>query len=77
MASTFAIHADRLDVVAAAEMAGVDRATVLDTIERLDAAVAEIDGHGFAPTPFGRRQDLIACCRNAALAPLTQQPRGL
>ena len=41
MVSTFAIHADRLDVVAAAELAGVDRATVIDTIERLDAAVAE------------------------------------
>jgi len=58
VASTFAIHADRLDVVAAAEAAGVDRATVLDTIERLDTAVAEIDGHGFAPTPFGPQSAL-------------------
>ena len=51
--STFAVHADRLDVVVAAEMAGLDRSTVLDTVERLDTAVAAIDGHGFTPTPFG------------------------
>ncbi|HAI64639.1 MAG TPA: hypothetical protein DCM13_07110, partial [Acidimicrobiaceae bacterium] len=53
MTSTFAVHADRLDVVVAAEMAGLDRSTVLDTIERLDAAVAAIDGQGFTSTPFG------------------------
>ncbi|HBU04775.1 MAG TPA: hypothetical protein DEA70_09865, partial [Acidimicrobiaceae bacterium] len=53
MTSTFAVHADRLDVVVAAEMAGLDRSTVLDTIERLDTAVAAIDGHGFTSTPFG------------------------
>ena len=58
MTSTFAIHADRLDIVAAAEANGVDRATVLDTIERLDAAVAAIDGSGFAPTPFGPQAQL-------------------
>lgn len=58
MVSTFAIHADRLDVVAAAEANGVDRETVLATIERLDAAVAAIDGHGFEPTPFGPQSRL-------------------
>ena len=30
-------------------MAGLDRSTVLDTIERLDTAVAAIDGQGFTP----------------------------
>ncbi len=58
MTSTFAIHADRLDVVAAAEAAGVSRDTVLATIERLDAAVAAIDGTGFEPTPFGPQSRL-------------------
>ncbi|MEO0494196.1 MAG: PLP-dependent lyase/thiolase [Actinomycetota bacterium] len=58
MTSTFATHADRLDVVAAAEAEGADRTTVLATIERLDAAVAKIDGHGFAPTPFGPQSAL-------------------
>ena len=53
MTSTFAVHADRLDIVAAAEAAGVDRSAVLDTIERLDDAVAAIDGQGFTSTPFG------------------------
>lgn len=56
--STFAVHADRLDVVVAAEMAGLDRSTVLDTIERLDTAVAAIDGQGFTPTPFGPQSAL-------------------
>ncbi|MEM9204600.1 MAG: PLP-dependent lyase/thiolase, partial [Actinomycetota bacterium] len=56
--TTFTRHADRLDVVAAAEAAGVDRATVLDTIDRLDAAVATIDGNGFDPTPFGPQSRL-------------------
>ena len=58
MTSTFAVHAHRLDVVGAAEMAGLDRSAVLDTIERLDTAVAAIDGHGFTPTPFGPQSAL-------------------
>ena len=58
MTSTFAVHADRLDVVVAAEMAGLERTTVLDTIERLDTAVAAIEGHGFTPTPFGPQSAL-------------------
>ena len=58
MTSTFAIHADRLDVVAAAEAVGVSRDTVLAAIDRLDAAVIAIDGTGFEPTPFGPQSRL-------------------
>ncbi|MEM9465457.1 MAG: pyridoxal-phosphate dependent enzyme [Actinomycetota bacterium] len=58
MTSTFALPADRLDVVAAAEAAGVSRSTVLETIERLDAAVAAVTGNGFEPTPFGPQSRL-------------------
>ena len=56
--STFVTHADRLDVVAAAEAGGVTRETVLETIARLDAAVAAVDGAGFEPTPFGPQSRL-------------------
>ena len=60
MTSTFAVHADRLDVVAAAEAAGVDRSAVLDTIGRLDDAVAAVAGIGFEATPFGPQARLAS-----------------
>ncbi len=49
--STFEIHADRLDSYRSALEAGLDPSEVVAMIRRLDAAVAEVDGHGFEPTP--------------------------
>ena len=60
MTSTFAVHADRLDVVAAAEAAGVDRSAVIDTIDRLDDAVGAVAGIGFEATPFGPQARLAS-----------------
>lgn len=60
MTSTFAVHADRLDIVAAAEAAGVDRSAVLNTIDRLDDAVAAVAGIGFEATPFGPQARLAS-----------------
>jgi len=56
--STFARYVDRLEVVAAAEAAGLERTQVLQVIAELDDAVAAVDGHGFAVTPFLRQRQL-------------------
>ncbi len=49
--STFEIHADRLDSYRSALDAGLEPSDVIAMIRRLDAAVAQVDGHGFEPTP--------------------------
>jgi len=37
---------------------GASDGEFVSLVERLDAAVAAVDGHGFAPTPFGRSEHL-------------------
>lgn len=58
MVSTFEGYAERLE---ARRLAQADTATqnaVVTTIGELDAAVAQVEGHGFVPTPFGPSPDL-------------------
>ncbi len=58
--STFESHADRLDSYRVALDAGLVGGDVVAMIRRIDAAVAEIDGHGFEPTPSAIEPDLAA-----------------
>ena len=50
--STFEQHLDRLDVARLVDDGTISRDDLVSVIRRLDDAVAEIDGHGFEPTPF-------------------------
>jgi len=58
--STFEIHAERLDSYREAITGGLSQADVIDIISRLDKSVAEVDGHGFEPTPAGIQAELAA-----------------
>ncbi len=50
--SSFEHYLDRLDVAHLVDDGTISRDDLVAVIRRLDAAVAEIDGHGFDPTPF-------------------------
>ena len=50
--STFEQHLDRLDVARLVDDGTISRDDLVALIRRLDEAIAEIDGHGFEPTPF-------------------------
>ncbi len=58
--STFESHAERLDSYRAALDSGRTADDVLAMIRRVDAAVAEVDGHGFEPTPVSIEAELAA-----------------
>ena len=51
-ASSFVQYVDRLDVARFVDAGTISRDALVGVIQRLDAAVAEIDGHGFELTPF-------------------------
>jgi threonine synthase len=56
----FVRYRERLDSHAAALAGGLGDAWFVDTVERLDAAVAEVDGHGFRITPTRVMPELAA-----------------
>jgi threonine synthase len=56
--SSFEQYLDRLDVARLVDDGTISRADLVGVIQRLDAAVAEIDGHGFEPTPFEQQPRL-------------------
>ncbi|MBT5139379.1 MAG: PLP-dependent lyase/thiolase [Acidimicrobiaceae bacterium] len=58
VASSFELYLDRLDVARLVDDGTISRADLVGVIQRLDSAVAEIDGHGFVPTPFGPQPGL-------------------
>jgi threonine synthase len=49
-----------LDSFGRARAAGWSDADFISMVERLDEAIADVDGHGFRVTPFGRHPDLAA-----------------
>ena len=57
-ASTFERHLDQLDL--GRGLSEPEREQVIAVIRRLDAAIAEREGHGFHATPFDRETDLAA-----------------
>ncbi|MEM7143359.1 MAG: PLP-dependent lyase/thiolase [Actinomycetota bacterium] len=56
----FVRYRSRLDSHAAALAGGLSDEWFVDTVERLDAAVAAVDGHGFTVTPTHRMPELAA-----------------
>jgi threonine synthase len=69
VASSFELYLDRLDVARLVDDGTISRDDLVGVIQRLDSAVAEIDGHGFEPTPFGPQPGL---CEAVGLSNGTQ-----
>jgi len=59
-ASTFEIHAARLDSHREAISGGLSPTDVIEIIRHLDQSVAAVDGHGFSPTPTGIESGLAS-----------------
>ena len=55
---TFVRYRTLLHAYHVARAGGASDADVVELIERLDRRVAEVDGRGFAPTPFARADEL-------------------
>ncbi len=58
MASTFEGYAERLEARRLGPEGAAASDAVATTIRELDAAVAEVEGHGFEPTPFAPAPEL-------------------
>ena len=58
MTSTFEAYAERLEAGQFVADGAVDRDGLLAVIGGLDTAVADMEGHGFGPTPFGEVPEL-------------------
>ncbi len=56
--STFERYVDRLDVSRHVTDGDLSREDLVATIRRIDRAVAEVEGHGFEPTPFVIEREL-------------------
>ncbi len=58
MTSTFEVYAARLESHQVVDQGALDEASFVATIRDIDDAVAEVDGSGFHPTPFGPQPGL-------------------
>ena len=58
VASTFEHYAPRLEAYRLVEDGAVPEEAAREAIRDLDAAVGEVEGHGFEPTPFGAAPEL-------------------
>ena len=56
--STFERYAERLEAGRVAEAGPQGASVLLEVIGDLDRAVAQVEGHGFEPTPFGTAPEL-------------------